>query len=251
MSIGRGVRRAGEGGAARMACAMYVQPGRRYIRTWEDALLFGAQRPAPVRDAPAASASTAEAAATSPARDWRNAPRAVRDPTNQSTATQKTTAAVHVDVADAVASTILEHVRMAGVLGVKQCTAMLPTRLPCTLHDVSMDVTLEETHEGKPSRVSSPPTPAVTGGFSAETLTDPDAWLATNTEEASAPSPAPSRPHMPAPEDGTSTLTIQCEVTADRNADIEAIAGCMAATLALMDHVGAGAVQMHPVQIVS
>lgn len=146
----------------------------------------------------------------------------------------------------------------AGALGAKRAEHAVPHRISPRLSRVGVCMKRTEAVSdgaaGAQTHVPPAPAPAarplpsaapMDGGFTAESLSDPDAWLAAHAEAlsadvsvASAPWDTPAEPrdlaHGVASADGE-ILHISCSAASDGDAATEAMAGCMAATLAVFD----------------
>lgn len=168
-------------------------------------------------------------------------------------------AVARLAVSGSVPSTVLAMARAAGALGAKNASNMVPMRVPRLLQSVSLEIDTDAeeapraeapVQEGRiPASTHVPPE---RGGFAAESLLDPDAWVAAHREDAPAPSAAYAPPVERTPPSvsasSQATLTVQCRASANGGASTEALAGCMAASLTLVDMLGADRVHIEEIQ---
>lgn len=171
-----------------------------------------------------------------------------------STASTASAASISVTVRAKTTPSLLATARAAGTLGAKQASSIIPMLLPKTLDAIFFEFEQEAMHDEEPSlpetpveqAPSSPPRSLERGGFSAESLLDPDAWLEAHQEAVPLPAePTPS----PTPSSSARQLQIHCRVSASNPAHTEALAGCMAAALSLVDSLGTEVVQIGHVQV--
>lgn len=126
------------------------------------------------------------------------------------------------------------------MLAAKRADAFVPMRVPRTLTSISLWV--DEGEEGRANatdhsdvRVAAPwpREERGDGGFSARDLLDPDAWIGV----APAPIETPPRRAAPSTQRHWDTLFVHCRTAATTSSATEAMAGCMAASLALLDRL--------------
>lgn len=176
-----------------------------------------------------------------------------RDLPQTSAASAASVASISVTVRAETTPSLFAMARATGLLGAKRASSIVPMLLPKVFDSVSLEFEEEAMHEenaGLPKtpveRPPSPPRALERGGFSAESLLDLDAWLESYQE--SVPSTAEPMP-SPAPMSSARQLQIYCRVSASRPAHTEALAGCMAAALSLVDSLGTEVVQIGHVQV--
>lgn len=171
-----------------------------------------------------------------------------------STASTASAASISVTVRAETTPSLLATARAAGTMGAKQASSIIPMLLPKTLDAIFFEFEQEAMLDEEPSlpetpveqAPSSPPRSLERGGFSAESLLDPDAWLEAHQEAVPLPAePTPS----PTPSSSARQLQIHCRVSASNPAHTEALAGCMAAALSLVDSLGTEVVQIGHVQV--
>jgi len=136
---------------------------------------------------------------------------------------------------------LLAHMQAAGMVAAKRADEWVPMRMPRALASVA--VWVDEAKEGvvhereepvAPSMAPSPREERGDGGFSAADLLDPDAWIGA----AGAPIEAPRAAAAPSTTaQDADSLLVHCDAAAATPCATEAMAGCMAASLALLDRL--------------
>lgn len=132
--------------------------------------------------------------------------------------------------------------RAAGMLGAKRVSALIPTHMPVALANVQVWVhPLHDAQDAHTPEHDSTPSPSYVpqhddGGFSAESLLDPDVWMAQapQAKERDAQIQTP-----PSAEPMSASLQIICRTVATSPTHTEALAGCMAACMTVCDAVHA------------
>jgi len=124
------------------------------------------------------------------------------------------------------------------MVGAKRADELVPMRMPRALASVA--VWVDEAKEGAAPEREVPRSPAMAppprnergdGGFTAADLLDPDAWVGVASAPIEAPRPVPSAAG------DVDHLLVHCRTTAATPSATEAMAGCMAASLALLDRL--------------
>lgn len=134
------------------------------------------------------------------------------------------------------------HMQAAGMIAAKRADEWVPMRMPRMLTSVAIWV--DEGHESAPppSYEAHAPrtqpearTASHDGGFSANDLLDPDAWVSGLEVESESSTPAVLPASTPPTSQGC--LHVHCRTLSTSATATEAMTGCVAASLALLDRL--------------
>lgn len=117
----------------------------------------------------------------------------------------------------------------AAMLAAKRASWDVPMRIPTPLDNVQVWIEPLEQAEKMPSKMPEAPS-RDDGGFSAESLMDPDAWMARNPQDR-----VPETSQIPT----FGAIQVVCRTKANVSTYTEAMAGCLAGCLSLCDAVHA------------
>lgn len=206
--------------------ARVLQAGARRYSSLDDALLYSKPRKSPASFAPSSEVTSNACASAATAR---------------------------LTVRAAVSPSVLTMARAAGALGAKNAASVIPMLMPKRLESISVEIHADVQNEVPAERPAPPPAPSVSpnasaprerGGFTTESLLDPDVWMDAHQEHA-----VPERVTEPraVSRAAPGTVTVHSRVSAEGGAPTEAIAACMAAALSIMEAVGTDAAELETV----